>query len=53
MEKNATVIYLPTPEKLTPEQREHWEQKLEAAERDVEHYMRMLGYFAVEKGLEG
>lgn len=45
------LIYLPTPKELTPEQREHWEQQLEVAERAVEVAMRMLGYLATENGL--
>lgn len=47
------VIYLPPPKELSPEQREHWERQLEAAERAVEVAKRMLGVLAVEKGLEG
>jgi len=47
------IIYLPPPKELTPEQREHWENQLEAAERAVEVAKRMLGMLAVEKGLEG
>ena len=47
------LIYMPTPRELTPEQREHWEHQLEAAERAVEVAKRMLGMLAIEKGLEG
>lgn len=47
------IVYLPAPTELTPEQREHWESQLEAAERAVETAKRMLGLLAVEKGLEG
>jgi hypothetical protein len=47
------VIDMPVPSQLSPEQREHWEKQLEAAERAVEYAKRMLGMLAVEKGLEG
>lgn len=47
------VIDMPVPRQLTPEQREHWENQLEDAERAVEYAKRMLGMLAVEKGLEG
>lgn len=45
------VRHLPPPRTLTPEQREHWEQKLEDAERAVEVAKRMLGHLAIEEGL--
>lgn len=45
--------YLPPPRELTPEQQEHWENQLEAAERAVEVAKRMLGRVGLEKGLEG
>lgn len=45
------VRYLPQKE-LTPEQREHWEQALENAERAREYALRMLGRLGVELGLE-
>lgn len=47
------IIYMPVPREMTPEQRAHWENQLEAAERAVEVAKRMLGILAVEKGLEG
>lgn len=47
------LIHMPVPKVLTPEQREHWENQLEAAERAVEVAKRMLGRLAIEKGLEG
>jgi hypothetical protein len=50
-DRNAEIIYFPTPSELTPEQREHWERQLEASERAVEYAKRMLGQLAVEKGL--
>ncbi len=46
------IIYLPTPKELTPEQREHWENQLEVAERAVETAKRMLGILAVERGID-
>jgi hypothetical protein len=49
--ENATIYYLPTPTELTPEQREHWEDQLEIAERKLEYAMRMLGRLGVERGL--
>lgn len=45
------LIYMPSPKELTPQQREHWEEQLEIAERAVETAKRMLGLLAVEKGL--
>lgn len=45
------IIYLPPPKELTPEQRDHWEQVLEDAERQRENALRMLGRLGVEKGL--
>ena len=50
-EKLAPIIYMPVPETLTPEQKEHWESELEKAERRVEDCMRILGYLAIERGL--
>jgi len=61
------VIHLPTPETLTPDQRQHWfdqagywgEQEeaahraLEYAQRQRENALRMLGMIATERGLEG
>ena len=48
------VIDMPVPKnELSPQQREHWERRLEDAERAVEYAKRMLGMLAVEKGLEG
>lgn len=49
----AEIIYLPPPKELTPEQREHWEQVLENAERLRENALRMLGRIGVERGLDG
>lgn len=46
------IINMPTPRHLTPEQRAHWLQQLEAAERQVEVARRMLGMLAIEKGME-
>ena len=57
---------MPTPESLTPQQREHWQDqaaywaiKQEDAERAVEYAarqrenaLRMLGMIGVENGLE-
>jgi Txe/YoeB family toxin of Txe-Axe toxin-antitoxin module len=45
------VVYLPVPEKLTPEQKEYWERVLEDAERLRENALRMLGRLPPEKGL--
>lgn len=45
------ISYLPPPKELTPEQREHWEQVLEAAERQRENALRMLGRLGIERGL--
>lgn len=50
-EGEATIVYLPTPTELTPEQREHWQEQLEIAERKMEYAMRMLGRLGVERGL--
>lgn len=47
------VIDFPAPIELTQEQREYWEQELEAAQRRSEYAARMLGLIATEKGLEG
>ena len=47
------IIDMPVPKVLSPEQQEHWENQLEAAERAVEYAKRMLGILAVEKGLQG
>lgn len=52
MEKD-NVILLPPPKELTPEQRAHWEDTLEVAERLRENALRMLGRLGTEKGLEG
>ena len=48
----AEIIYLPVPRELTPEQKAHWEQQLEFAERAVETAKRMLGLLQVEVGVE-
>lgn len=48
----AKIIYLPTPNRLTEDQREYWEGVLENAERMRENALRMLGRLGVEKGLE-
>ena len=32
----AQIIYMPVPRELTPQQIDHWENQLEAAERAVE-----------------
>lgn len=54
-----TLVVLPTPEKLTTEQEEHWWRVKETAERQLEYANRMLkiGRFAVgmppELGLDG
>lgn len=45
------VTYLPVPQKLTPQQTEHWEKVLEDAERLRENALRMLGRLQAEKGL--
>jgi len=50
---SAEIYYLPVPSELTPEQREHWEDQLENAERAVEVAKRMLGMLVTEVGLEG
>jgi hypothetical protein len=61
------VTYLPIPETLTAEQREHWQSQaaywgvreedamaaVEYAQRQREHALRMLGILSVEHGLEG
>ncbi len=52
-ETMGELIYLPRPRELTPEQKTHWETELEQAERRVEDCMRILGYLALEEGLEG
>jgi hypothetical protein len=46
------VRFLPTPDKLTPQQTEHWEGVLENAERLRENALRMLGRLGVELGLD-
>ena len=59
------LIYLPTPAKLTPEQRRHWHDQaaywgvheeyvqtaLDYAQRQRENALRMLGMIGVENGL--
>jgi hypothetical protein len=59
------VIYLPVPEQLTSEQRQHWQSQaaywgvreedaqtaLEYAQRQRENALRMLGMLGVENGL--
>lgn len=61
------IIYLPVPNNVTPEQRQHWfdqagywgeveenaQRALEYAQRQREAALRMLGMLGVEKGLEG
>jgi len=47
------LIHMPVPKELSPQQREHWENQLEAAERAVEYAKRMLGHLAIEEGLQG
>jgi len=61
------IIYLPTPDNITPEQREHWQEQaaywcikaedamtaLEYAQRQRENALRMLGMLGVERGLNG
>lgn len=47
------LVYLPTPQDLTPEQENYWWEQLEIAERKVEYAKRMLGQIAIERGLEG
>ena len=52
------IIYLPTPEHLTPEQRQYWLDQAgywgemqEEAERRREEALRMLGMLGIERGL--
>lgn len=59
------IIYLPTPDKMTPEQRQHWldqagywseheeiaQRALEYAQRQRENALRMLGMLGIERGL--
>lgn len=54
------IIYLPTPDELTPEQKQHWLDEAaywgvveEDAARKREDALRMLGMIGIEKGLEG
>lgn len=61
------VIYLPKPNRLTPEQRQHWhsvaaeaefeEEKalldLQRAQRKREDALRILGMLGAERGLDG
>jgi len=61
------VIYLPPPDDVTPEQRQHWQEQaaywgvkeedamtaLEYAQRQRENALRMLGMLGVERGLDG
>jgi hypothetical protein len=61
------LIHLPTPESITPEQREYWQGQaaywcikqedamtaLEYAQRQREAALRMLGMLGTERGLEG
>lgn len=47
------VIFMPVPAELSQDQRIHWENQLEAAERAVETAKRMLGRLGVERGLDG
>lgn len=50
-EKVDNVIYMPAPEVLTDEQRRHWEQVYEDADRLRENALRMLGLLGIERGL--
>ena len=45
------VLYMAPPKELTPEQRNHWEEQLEFAERAVEVAKRMLGLIPIEVGV--
>jgi hypothetical protein len=61
------VTYLPVPDKMTPEQRQHWHEQaaywavrqedlevaLEYAQRQREAALRMLGMLGTEHGLKG
>lgn len=61
------VIQFPTPESITPEQRDYWQGQasywcvkaedamtaLEYAQRQRENALRMLGMLAAERGLDG
>jgi hypothetical protein len=61
------IRYLPTPETLTPDQRDHWhtqasywavkeedaERAVEYAGRQRENALRMLGMVGIEQGLQG
>lgn len=51
--REFSLVYLPTPKTLTPEQEQYWWEQLEIAERKVEYANRMLGRVAIERGLEG
>ena len=61
------VINFPTPQTMTPDQRQHWldqagywgeveetaQRALEYAQRQRENALRMLGMLTTERGLEG
>lgn len=54
------IIYLPRPDDLTPEQKQHWLDEAahwaiveEDAARKREDALRMLGMIGIERGLEG
>lgn len=47
------LLFLPPPKELSPQQREHWEQTLETAERLRENALRVLGRLPLERGLDG
>jgi hypothetical protein len=64
-EKIAEVIYLPTPNTLTPDQKQYWldqaaywgehqetsQRAVEYAARQRENALRMLGMIGIERGL--
>ena len=54
------VVYLPVPDKLTAEQKQHWLDEAarwgvieEEAARNREEALRMLGMLGIERGLDG
>lgn len=56
--EDAEVIYLPRPNNLTFEQREHWKEVAAYAGAEEERYhgmredaLRMLGMLGIERGL--
>lgn len=48
----ADVYYLPVPKQLTSQQRSHWEQQLENADRARLFALRMLGKLPIEQELQ-